>query len=219
MLPKGPHIMRTTATYWTHVFSHRGKEVLLSTWGGNVTLARNLTANRGPQLGPFPTASHLPFFMDGTFLAMRMGRGTVPRCSPPISGPTCFFLRRRLFSWWAARAKATVPRAVAKRTFRRPGVNRSWENADCRQRGRQPVTSPQESPEAGGAARGGALGKGDTSDKGDICWPGTMLRRPPQEGATWPAPLKRGAQRCKEGIGDGKMAMPRRLQPTSSRCP
>lgn len=59
----------------------------------------------------------------------------MPRCSPPISGPTCFFFRRRLFSWWAARAKATVPRAVAKRTFRRPGVNRSWEKADCRRRG------------------------------------------------------------------------------------
>lgn len=57
---------------------------------------------------------------------MRMGRGIVPS-----SGPTCFFRLPRLFSWWAARAKATVPRAVAKRTFRRPGVNRSCENADC----------------------------------------------------------------------------------------
>ena len=69
----------------------------------------------------------------------------MPRCSPPISGPTCFFFRRRLFSWWAARAKATVPRAVAKRTFRRPGVNRSWEKADCRRRGGPPVTSAWES--------------------------------------------------------------------------
>lgn len=30
-----------------------------------------------------------------------------------------------------------MPRAVAKRTFRRPGVNRSWEKADCRKRGRR----------------------------------------------------------------------------------
>lgn len=74
--------------------------------------------------------TYLPFFTEGTLRAMRMGMGTVPSCSPPISGPTCFFFRRRLFSWWAARAKATVPRAVAKRTFLRPGVNRSWENAD-----------------------------------------------------------------------------------------
>ena len=118
-------------------------------WRQDVTSPRALLI-WGPtetrlQVGPAPTTPHLPFFTDGTFLAMRTGRGTVPRCSPPISGPTCFFFRRRLFSWWAARAKATVPRAVAKRTFRRPGVNRSWENADCRARGRRLVTAPWES--------------------------------------------------------------------------
>lgn len=69
--------------------------------------------------------------------------GKVPSCSLPISGPTCFFFRRRLFSWWAARAKATVPRAVAKRTFLRPGVNRSWENADWREEISGLVMSPK----------------------------------------------------------------------------
>lgn len=80
-------------------------------------------------------SSHLPFFTDGVFLAMSVGRGTEPSCSTPRSGHTCFFRRLRRFSWWAARAKATVPRAVANRTFLRPGVSRSWEKADCREGG------------------------------------------------------------------------------------
>lgn len=41
---------------------------------------------------------------------MRMGRGTLPRCSLPSLGPDLLLLPpAALFSWWAARAKATVP--------------------------------------------------------------------------------------------------------------
>lgn len=126
----------------------------------------------------------------------------MPRCSPPISGPTCFFLRLRLFSWWAARAKATVPRAVANRTFRRPGVSRSCENADCRERGRQLSDLPGELLRGTGSTKeqGAYRALGILVDQGD-----SHLRE-----GTWPAALKCGPQRCKERAGDGKMTMPRR---------
>lgn len=43
---------------------------------------------------------------------------------------TCFLFLPRLFNWWAVRARATLPSAVANRIFFRLGLNFSWENID-----------------------------------------------------------------------------------------
>lgn len=43
---------------------------------------------------------------------------------------TCFRFLPRLFSWWAVRARATLPSAVANNTFFKLGVSFSWENID-----------------------------------------------------------------------------------------
>lgn len=66
-------------------------------------------------------ARDLPFFTEEVRLTGKTAVGTPPGFSPPLSAVICFFLCFLLFSWWAARARATVPSAVANRTLRRPG--------------------------------------------------------------------------------------------------
>lgn len=47
---------------------------------------------------------------------------------PSFPCVTCFLFLPRLFSWWAVRARATLPSAVANSTFFKFGESFSWEN-------------------------------------------------------------------------------------------
>lgn len=46
---------------------------------------------------------------------------------------TCLRFLPLLLSWWAVKARATLPSAVANSTFFKLGLSFSWENIDCRQ--------------------------------------------------------------------------------------
>lgn len=47
---------------------------------------------------------------------------------------TCLRFLPRLFSWWAVKARATLPSAVANSTFFKLGLSFSWENMDFKQK-------------------------------------------------------------------------------------
>lgn len=54
---------------------------------------------------------------------------------PSFPCAACFRFLPRLLSWWAVRASATLPSAVANNTFFKLGVSFSWENMDWKQIG------------------------------------------------------------------------------------
>lgn len=81
---------------------------------------------------PILSGGSLPLFRDEGLPVLSRDPGTGCCFWASLPGVICFLLCRRLFSWCAVRARATLPSAVAKSTFFRFGDSLSWEKTDYR---------------------------------------------------------------------------------------
>lgn len=79
----------------------------------------------------------LPLFNDEGLPVFNSASGIPTVFWPSFAFIVCFLFLPRLFIWWAVRARATLPSAVANNTFFKLGVSFSWENIDCRQGGKR----------------------------------------------------------------------------------
>lgn len=73
-----------------------------------------------------------PLFNDDGLPVFNSASGIPTVFWPSFAFIVCFLFLPRLLSWWAVRARATLPSAVANNTFFKLGVSFSWENIDCK---------------------------------------------------------------------------------------
>lgn len=74
-----------------------------------------------------------PLFNDDGLPVFISASGIPTAFWPSFPCIACFLFLPRRFSWWAVRARATLPSAVANSTFFKLGVSFSWEKMDCKQ--------------------------------------------------------------------------------------
>lgn len=76
-----------------------------------------------------------PLFSDEGLPVFSRASGIPTVFGPSFTWSACFLFLPLLFSWWAVRASATLPSAVANSTFFRLGESLSWEKIDWKQEG------------------------------------------------------------------------------------